>query len=531
MYKEKFHDYVDIFLNNKKYWLIYLLLITIMGASTLINRKLQNPAFEIAVFIIVAILGILCILFYFSHNNEDELYKVAFVAILCFGIICALIVPICDVSDEVEHFTRSEITSQGVLVPHWTGDDVGINRLYNHSDEGKYSNVLNPNVGFETIHSIQFFSIDREKTVFDVKWDTNKIDYTKMIDGSAFEQNPFFGYLPQAIGIFFAKFLDLNMIWLMWLGRICNLICFAGLVSLAIRKAPVLKMPLLAVSCIPITIYQSASLSIDSMICGLGILAIAYFIYLCKSGEKSIELKDIAIFTFICLLLGFCKITYLAFIFLLLFVPKKNFNFTKALPISLASISIVSVIGVLWSRYATPALMHSWRSKLNYVSSGGQIAYLIKSPLFARKFITQIFTSDLGWMFYGVFNFFSAGSKNHYSDTYYLIVAMILLFLIMILFFYPEKNKFSLKTRGGSLFVLLIVYVGTCFIQLLTWASVGVTNLGINTRYFIPLFALIPIIANFAPFDFDKSKFDNYSIVFIIAFMATLILEFTTKYY
>ena len=39
-------------------------------------------------------------------------------------------------------------------------------------------------------------------------------------------------------------------------------------------------MPLFAISCIPITIYQAASVSIDSMIFGLGILTIAYFIRL-----------------------------------------------------------------------------------------------------------------------------------------------------------------------------------------------------------------------------------------------------------
>ena len=110
-------------------------------------------------------------------------------------------------------------------------------------------------------------------------------------------------------------------------------------------------------------------------------------------------------------------------------------------------------------------------------------------------------------------------------------MALILLFLTLILIFYPEKNKFSLKTRIGSLLVLLIVYVGTCFIQLLTWASVGYTNLGINTRYFVPLFALFPIIFNFKDFNWDKSKFNNYSMIFIIAFMAALILAFTTKYY
>ena len=526
-----FQEYKDIFFNSRKYWLIYLLLICVMGISTISTRNFQDPAFEIIIFIIVAVLGVFSIIFYFSHNNPDELYKVAFVVILCFGILCALIVPICDVSDEAEHLTRAEITSQGVLIPVWNGGDAGIDRLYNHTDEGKYSQTLNDGVGFETIKSILFFSNERGKTVFEVSGDTQKIDYTPFIDGSAFEQNPFFGYLPQAIGICIAKLLDLNVIWILWLGRIGNLVCYAALISLAIRKTPIFKMPLLAVSCIPISIYQAASISIDSMIIGLGILAIAYFMYMLKSEENSLDIKNIIVFTVICLILGLCKVTYLAFIFLLLMVPRKNFKFSNFILTYIAPISVVSIIGVLWSRYSTPALMHSWRSKLNYVNASAQLDYFLHHPLFAGKFLMQIFTEDLGKIFYGVFNFFYASSLYHYSDTYYLIVAMILLFLIIILIFYPEKHNFRLKTRIGTLIVLLIVYVGTCFIQLLTWAGVGYMNLGINTRYFVPLFALIPIILNFKDLNWDKSKFDNYSMIFIVAFMATLILAFSTKYY
>lgn len=518
----------DLFSQSKKYLIIYLILISLLGISTIYNRNLHNPAFEISIFIIVAVLGCLSVLFYFS---SAELHRTAFVIILLFGIMTAMIVPICDVSDEDEHFTRAEITSQGVLFPEWIGDEIGIDRLYNHSDEGKYSNVKNEGVGFKTIESKTFFTDNREKTVFEVAGDTDKIDYTPLIDGSAFEQNPFFGYLPQAIGIFIAKLLDLNVIWMLWLGRIANLICYAGLIFLAIRKTPVLKMPLLAVSCIPIAIYQAASVSIDSMIIGLAILAIAFFIYMYKAPKKSLELKDIAVFTFICLLLGLCKLTYLAFIFLILLVPKDNFNFTKVLPVSLTSISVVAIIGVLWSRYSTHALMHSWRSKLNFVNSSDQISYLIHNPMFAWKFISQIFTTDLYWMIYGVFNFFSAASENHYADTYYFILIVLLLFLFSILLFYPERNEFSLKARIGTLFVMLMVYVGTCFVQLLTWSSVAYVYLGINTRYFVPLFALIPIIVSLNIFDLDKSKFDKYSIVFILAFMASLILAFTTKYY
>ena len=98
---------------------------------------------------------------------------------------------------------------------------------------------------------------------------------------------------------------------------------------------------------------------------------------------------------------------------------------------------------------------------------------------------------------------------------------------------YPKNVKFDLKTKIGVLIILLIIYFGTAFIQLLTWASVGFLNLGISTRYFIPLFALLPIIVSLKIEKLDRFKenYDNYAMVFIIAFMATLILAFATKYY
>ena len=137
-----FQEYKDIFLNSKKYFLIYLILISVMGISTLSNANFQNPTFEIIIFVLVAVLGIFCILFYFSHNDENELHKVAFVVILCFGIVCALIVPICDVSDETEHLARAEITSQGVIIPHWTGEDKGVDALFNHTEGERISSVI-----------------------------------------------------------------------------------------------------------------------------------------------------------------------------------------------------------------------------------------------------------------------------------------------------------------------------------------------------------------------------------------------------
>ena len=529
--KEVLSAYKGAFFKSKRYLLIYLIFISLTFMSTFSQKNVLHPKFEFITFILVLALGMFCILFYFLHRTDNELFKTAFVVILCFGIVCAMIVPIIDVSDEAEHLTRAEITSQGSLIPHWTGDDMGLNSLYNHT-EGELSNKKNIGCGYETIESIHFFLLNGENTVFETPNDTDRIDYTPFIWDSAFAQNPFWGYLPQALGIFVAKLLDLSAIWILWLARICNLICYACLISLAIKITPKFKIPLLAVSCIPITIYQAASASIDSMLFGLGILAVGYFIRLCLSQDGSISIKKIMLFTALCILLGLCKLPYLAFIFLILFIPKRKFeNDRKVLIAPFACVVITALIGILWSRYSTPLLMHSWRSMYNYINPAQQMNFLIGHPIQIFKFLQQIFTTELVNLANGVFNFFHGRLGAHYTDHYTFITICLQLFLVAILFIYPRDVKFDLKTRIGALFVLLVVYIGTCFIQLLTWAYVGKMSLGISIRYFIPLLALIPIILNINyKKDIDR-KFDDYSMVFIIGFLATLILAFATKYY
>lgn len=513
--------------DSKRYCGIYLLFILITCMSTVSSKNFTNPNFEILAFFIVALLGIICIIFYFMHESSEELYKSAFVIILCFGMLSALIVPIVDVSDEMEHLTRAEITSQGIMFPHWIGGKNNLDTLYNHTSDGGV--VLNTDVGFKTSQSHVFFFKNQEKTVFETTDDTCKINETQMLDGSAFEQNPFYGYLPQGAGVFIAKLFDMNVIWMLWLARICNLICYAFLISLAIKKTPVLKIPLLAVACIPISIYQAASASIDSMMIGLGILTVAYFIYLYKSKPETLETKEIIIFSVLSVLLGLCKLPYLAFVFLILLVPKENFKSKNSLKYMILAILIVGAIGLLWSHYATPALMHSWRSK-QYANSTLQINYFINNPSNILVFFKQIFTYNLRLVLNGVFNFFGASSKTHYSDSYTLITVLLWIHLCLAVLLYPKKDEFSLKARIGSLIVLLVIYVGTCVVQLLSWSNVGTISLGLSTRYFIPLFALPAIIV---PFRIDKIKesYDRYAMVFIIGFMATLIIAFATKYY
>ena len=524
--KNNFCKYKDLFLNSKRYFLIYLIFIAVTSFSIISRENIAHPKFELIIFFITAILGIVCILYYLSHNSDRELHKVAFAVIITFGMLCCVIVPMVNHIDEMEHFTRSEITSEGVIFPDWIGDEHGIDRLYNHT-AGERSKQYNHGCGFNTIESINYFVKYREKTVFQTDHDTDKINYTPYIRGSAFEQNPFYGYLPQAIGMLAAKLLDLNVVWMLWLGRIANLICYAGIISLAVKKTPCLKMPLIAIACIPVALYHASSVSIDAMIFALGILAIAYFLHMHESEDLSLENKHIIIYSVICLLLGLCKLPYLAFIFLLLLIPKSRFKTRNHMLLIILSIIAVGLCGVAWSRYSTPALMHSWRSSYNYVNSTQQLQYLTNNPADIFKFLHHTISGGLSSILPELFNYDYRNAASF--NTYAFIILALEAFLAIVLFAYPQKVKFDKRTKIGALTVFIIIYIGTFFVQLLTWSNVGNMEVGVHMRYFIPLLGLIPII--FQINKMDNEKFDKYMMVFIIGFMATLIIAIAFRFY
>ena len=106
--------------------------------------------------------------------------------------------------------------------------------------------------------------------------------------------------------------------------------CFYDiLVSYAIKKTPIFKIPIALVATMPMSIYLASSLSIDATINGLGILAIAFALYMYKS-EKSLEIKDILLFDIIVIFLcGTCKLTYIPLIFLVLLIPMSKFKNKK----------------------------------------------------------------------------------------------------------------------------------------------------------------------------------------------------------
>lgn len=500
---------------SKKYWIIYLCLVLFFITTNFNLINYLNPFFELIVLTIVSFGGVFCIVYYFGHNDDEELYKTAFIIILIFGILCSLLMPIGSAPDEYEHIVRAEITSQGSLVPEY--------------ENGSYSSIRAISDLMNSIHQkrgegYNLISV-KNATVFTNDVDTLPINYSEAHFVSAFAQNPFYGYLAQALGIIIAKLLDLNTIWLLWMGRICNLLLYAGLISYAVKKTPIIKVPFIIMACIPLALYQSSSMSIDALINGLAFIIIAYFFHMYKSPINSLTYKETLIFTVLCLLLGLTKITFFLFIFLLLLVPRGNFKKTKYYYFSLISICALGIIGYIWTTgYAQASFNQSYRLQYwidHNVSSTNQLSYIFDHK---KDFIVTVLNIPQYWDIDLIFN-----SRDLYFNSFN---SLYLMFLGSVILMYPIKKQ-KLELRIGLFVFALVMYVATYLTFLFTWTPAGQFNpiVGVQPRYFLPLFVLLPVIFSFNRFFDDKKRLDGIFITLTISFLALMIISLIGNYY
>lgn len=476
-------DYKD--LNNYKKSLIILLISIIIINIIIFNKANFKSSFFILTVIYTTISGIASLYYY---NKTKNIEQTVFLIIILFGLLCVFLSPINSVSDEGEHFMRSEITSHGDFFP-------------------KYITQNNKN-GFMSIDSLAHMPMD--KTFFETdSWNSQPINTTPHLVNSAFEQNPFYVYLAQAIGIDLAKLLNLNQISMLWAGRFFNLLLYASFTFIAIKKTPILKVPMAVVATFPLAIVQAASFNSDSFIFSFSFIVIAYLLYMYKAKEGSLTKKEIGIFTILVIILGLSKVTLGGFALLILIVPKSNFKNPKDKYLGFLSIFIILMALIIWAKfYAVGSISHSWRASLfaqKNVNPNNQIKYLL---------------SDVG----GLITFLKIGNQipvqidalsklyTNYNN-FPLFNIIYTLFFAIFSIFYQLEDKIKRNTRIITACTLLIIIFGTYLVQYLTWAPVGAKDLiesGVVPRYFLPAFVLIPLIINY-----KNSKIKNSEILII----------------
>lgn len=458
------------YLQYKRYF-VALIIITLIATFALFSADNYNsPLNEIVILIISLMIGIISFTYYI---NTKKLYKTALIIILLFGLMFVFLSPMGSIAHEKSEFVHSEITSQGVLFPG-------------------YIDSQNNASGYLTIASAA--SLPKEKTIFNTDWGNESINYTKVSYNLDFKDNIFYSYVAQAIGIELAKILNLNNIFMLWFARICNLLLYAALSCIAIRKTPCLKMPMVVMACFPASIVLASTCSGYAFVYSFTLVVIAYLLNLYKSKDFSITKKEILIYTLLVLILALAQPVFVSLILLLLIIPHNKFKNNKYHSI-IPSIILTLIVLLLWAKFSSYISFSQLKFVITDYSS---LISIIKIP---NQIAMQI-------------NLFSV-IDNHplmlFNYSY-------LIFIVLFILFYPIKGQLTRNKKIFIAVILIITIIGLHVISL----SKGIINLetGIDIIYYFPILVLLPLI-----FNINDKKIRNIDLITIMSVIIFLIFN------
>ena len=132
-------------------------------------------------------------------------------------------------------------------------------------------------------------------------------------------------YVPQAIGISLARLLELDSLWLAYLGRLFNLLFFVAVTWLSMKRLPMGREVLFGVAMLPMTLHLSASFSYDVMI----LACMFYFTSICLDlayRRERVRPLDVVFMALLMAVAGPCKMVYAVMMGLCLLIPVKQFG-------------------------------------------------------------------------------------------------------------------------------------------------------------------------------------------------------------
>ena len=500
---------VSNIITNNKFIFIYLVFILLFVLFSFSSDNYTYFKSELGLISILTVLS--CLLIFYSFKRKWDLHKIAFLIILIFGVLMVFLAPPMAFPDECTHFTRAELMTEGQLYPEATDNGYYVNDYYFILDTAPLS-------GLTFLDSADFYGpVDDSKGYWPVS-----------------TQSPFYSYIFSALGILFAKFLDLPIIAVLWISRLFNLmfyaVVFAYLVKITNKE---FKIPLLVLGTMPLLMAQVCSLSYDSFILTFAMVIITYLVKMYNEGIKN---SYLVIFLLSCLLISLIKPPYILLGLTIFIIPKKRLLENKKqfyAIIGILAIIFLAVIlsfgGLLNNLFASHAVtvVKTTFSQSYDISLQGQIDFILNNPLilvdliaFIIKSIPSLFILDLNFFHYGGFN----GTK--------FLTILYFIFFFAVSIFYCNKVNLSKLKRIYLAVLFLIVYLGFYFIQYLQWTPVGSNIiLGVQARYFLPILLLIPLILNLKNDKLKIKDLDHLIITLVIVFLSGLLILTISHYY
>ncbi|MDL2238258.1 DUF2142 domain-containing protein [Christensenellaceae bacterium OttesenSCG-928-K19] len=459
-----------------------------------------------AIILIIAVA--LAILFW-----GKKLHVNTVVLILIFGVLFAMITPITDTPDEQVHVASAFLMADGQFVT--TSGSAAEQRLGYDVIANNHMHTLTDN----TLRGVEL--TDETRTT---SWGTGRL---------------LIGFLPQTIGLWVGRLFHADLMGYFYLGRIFNVLAYAAFAFFAIKIAPKFKLYLSVFSLMPIAIMIAGSYNPDGMTYGLGLLAGAFFIDMYFNKSYQVSWKQILIFTLVLGLLLLNKFSLAPLCLLLFFVPVHRFctKRTKYLG-SILCFAITAIAGIFAVWWMTNSSASGSAMNLDTGSAteqganvGEQLSFLISNPSAAVSIFSKNIINGIGR---DLMQLFTLGQLSY---TVYSIVAIVYFAFLAVVGFSYTRYEYNRELSIGNtrvsllnrIMILLVIFASVLVTYLalyLTWSPVGGDAvMGVQGRYFVPLFVLLPFLGqNIYPL-VQKESYERSQIN--IQFMAALFTAFT----
>lgn len=458
------------------------------------------------------------------QNKEIKLeYKYFFVALFC-GILFNYVMPPLGVPDEDAHFLEAYEMSSMMLGKEAKRDGYV---LLNGDDKSSITYLHDISSITEWYH---YFGKNRSSN------DIHKADVQSTVGSKA----PW-AYLPAALGISLARILNIHGNLLLLIGRMFNLLFEVCITAIAIHVLPYAKTYVCVLGLFPEVIYLYGSYSYDGINLCLCILIVSYFLRLYMQNEK-IRILQLGIFLFLLMLMIPIKLIYVFMVLLLVLLPVKKLSLNKK-QLMIAGIC-AGIIVILFGIKVLPISIFKNVVGLNSAASGEENLDTWNTLSYALNHKTNTFYVFLRTIFENTGEYLSNAfgevigrGRYDYWDRFMGFPGMriFIAFMMVIALEDTNENAISLVKRCMIGVITILIYLGVFVSLFFIFTKKSETRImGIQGRYFLPCFTLIPLMFKnkFYRLNVNKEQVCLYGMTFCnILFVILMFVHYAKNYF
>lgn len=463
--------------------------------------------------------------------------KTYFFTVLLFGLVYVFVLPPLSAPDEVSHYisayqlsntllgTRSKVEDGHVLI---RSEDLAIEdvkkdyRLQESEVGGKVvfvkTNTESPSVVIsQTLENDDYMYIYENLSYLDDGKDDLGVSSFPPVRTTAI------AYLAPAIGISLARVLGLGSMYLLFFGRIANLLLYVILMTLALKKLPLFKEIYFGVSLLPMSLHLAASYSYDAFIFAMYALVIAHILYLRFRADR-VTVFDLVVITLLFAIVAPCKMIYAPLALLAFLVPKQKFGSNKFYLISILVVAMSIIASIMLTNFLL--ITEHVVGSTNLAWAGEEsvsLGFMLHNPVRILRMIYNTLIYQLDFYHFSMIGQYLGNLDEILNISYFAVIVFTLCLIALGMAKQDEEIRLVAVEKWLIVAVLVLTVGLTELSMLLAWTPISSTMIqGVQGRYFLPALPLMLMLLKQKGFVFTMQK--NRMALIVMCWMNAFVL-------